>query len=140
MEPCGVGEVFLIAGQSYAAGWNQELTRVEDPAGRAAADVQRLVETRQAAAKRWGFEPPWLSAKSTLNPTVERDPLQAGHIREAIDRLWHLPGFRPGPDTDILGGENRGGVQSLRHFSPLGQRRAGRLWFAAVWNELNRNP
>jgi len=37
MEPFGVGEVFLIAGQSYAAGWNDELTRVEDPAGRVAA-------------------------------------------------------------------------------------------------------
>jgi hypothetical protein len=37
IEPFGVGEVFLIAGQSYAAGWNDELTRVQDPAGRVAA-------------------------------------------------------------------------------------------------------
>jgi hypothetical protein len=229
-----VGEVFLIAGQSYAAGWNDELTRVEDPAGRvvaydprlkswriahdpqpcdgrggtiwppmanallpivrvpiglvnvavgatasrqwmpkerlfenlatagsdlgrfravlwqqgesdviekinAATYVDRLITIRQAAAKRWGFEPPWLLAKSTLHPTVYSDPVHEGQIREAIERLWRLPGFRPGPDTDILGGENRGGRESLRHFSPIGQRRAGLLWFAAVWNELNRS-
>ncbi len=100
--------------------------------------VKRLIAIRRAAAKRWGFEPPWLLAKSTLHPTVYRDPIHEGQIREAIERLWRLPGFRPGPDTDILGGENRGGTQSMRHFSPLGQRRAGLLWFAAVWNELNR--
>jgi hypothetical protein len=233
VEPFGVGEVFLIAGQSYAAGWNDELTRVDDPAGRVAAYnpkqkswqiahdpqpadgrggtiwppmanalvpmvrvpiglvnvavgatasrqwlpgqplfenlatagsevgrfravlwqqgesdviektdaatyVTRLVAIRQAAATRWGFDPPWLLAKSTLHPTVYSDPLHEGQIREAIDRLWRLPGFRPGPDTDVLGGENRGGAQSMRHFSPIGQRRAGLLWFAAVWNELNQ--
>jgi hypothetical protein len=232
-EPFGVGEVFLIAGQSYAAGWNDEHTRIEDPAGRvvaydpklkswrvahdpqpgdgrggtiwppmanallpmvrapiglvnvavgatasrqwlpgeplfenlarAGSDVGRfravlwqqgesdviekvdtatyvknLVAIRQAAAERWGFEPPWLLAKSTLHPTVYRDPVHEGEIREAIERLWRMPGFRPGPDTDILGGENRGGMQSMRHFSPIGQRRAGLLWFATVWNDLNR--
>ncbi|NUQ65821.1 MAG: hypothetical protein HUU20_25445 [Pirellulales bacterium] len=233
VEPFGVGEVFVIAGQSYAAGCNDESIRVDDPAGRvvaydaiqeswraahdpqpnvgsggtiwphmgnsllplvrvpiglvnvavggtssrqwmpgeplfenlvaAGAEVRRfravlwqqgesdviektgidtyvrnLVTIREAATKKWGFEPPWLLAKSTLHPTVYNDPVHEGQIREAIDRLWRLPGFRPGPDTDILGGENRGEMQSRRHFSPIGQRRAGLLWFAAVWNELNR--
>lgn len=233
MEPFGVGEVFLVAGQSYAAGCNDELTRIEDPAGRVAAYdkarnawqvahdpqpgagsggtiwphmanplmpaarvpigfvnvavgatssrqwlpggplfenlaaagsargrfravlwqqgesdviertgsdayVKNLIAIQDAAAKRWGFEPPWLLAKSTLHPTVYNDPVQEGQVREAIDRLCRLPGFRPGPDTDVLGGENRGGMQSLRHFSPVGQRRAGLLWFAAVWAELTR--
>ncbi|NBU75754.1 MAG: hypothetical protein EBS30_11115, partial [Planctomycetes bacterium] len=31
VNPIGVGEVFLISGQSYAAGANDELQRVEDP-------------------------------------------------------------------------------------------------------------
>ncbi len=37
VEPMGVGEVFVIAGQSYAVGANDELTKVLDPQGRVAA-------------------------------------------------------------------------------------------------------
>jgi len=233
VEPIGVGEVFVIAGQSYAAGCNDKLTRIDDPAGRVVAfdiirrswsvahdpqpnvgswgtiwpsmcnvllpmvrvpiglvnvavngsssrqwlpgqayfntladagrlmgrfrsvlwqqgesDVvnkisaetytQNLISIRKSLAKEWGFEPPWLLAKSTLHPTIYNDPIHEGVIREAIDRLWRLPGFRPGPDTDILGGENRGGPNSQRHFSGIGQKRAGEIWFAAIWSELNR--
>jgi len=234
VEPLGVGEVFVIAGQSYAVGANDELTKVDDPQGRVVAyDVaqkkwqiahdpqpnagdggtiwpacgnlllplvqvpigfvnvaaggtstrqwlpgQKLYEQlaatgratgrfravlwqqgesdviehrstdyyvenmqriRATLANEWGFEPPWLLAKSTLHPTVYNDPEGEGRIRAAIDRLWTMPGFRPGPDTDILDGENRGGLGTRRHFSGIGQRRAGLLWFAAIWQELNRD-
>jgi hypothetical protein len=64
--------------------------------------------------------------------------VEEGAIRAAIDQLWKLPGFHPGPDTDILGRENRGGPTTRRHFSGIGQRRAGLMWFSTVWNELNR--
>ena len=233
VEPFGVGEVFVIAGQSYAAGANDALLRVDDPEGRVAAFdakgktwrvahdpqpgvgdggtiwpafgntllpmvrvpiglvnvasggtssrqwlpdtplyknldgagksvgrfravlwqqgesdviekvstdtyVANLKEVRSRLASEWGFEPPWLLAKSTLHPTVYNDPTHEGMIRTAIDRLWTVPGFRPGPDTDILGGENRGGPQSRRHFSAIGQQRAGVLWFATVWPEVYR--
>ena len=37
VEPVGVGEVFVIAGQSYAVGANDELTKVLDPQGRVVA-------------------------------------------------------------------------------------------------------
>ncbi len=50
--------------------------------------VQNLIAIRQAAAKRWGLDPPWLLAKSTLHPTVYNDPVHEGQIREAIDRMW----------------------------------------------------
>ena len=92
----------------------------------------------RACPEERGFEPPWLLAKSTLHPTVYKEPAQERAIREAIDRLCRQNGFRRGPDTDILGGENRGGMNTLRHFSPIGQRRAAALWFAAIWQELNR--
>lgn len=237
VEPVGVGEVFLIAGQSYATNTNEERLRVADPQGRVVAydvsggvwrvahdpqptpdgsdggsiwpefgnlllpaagvpvgfvnvavggtssrqwlpnaelharliaagqQVERFravlwqqgesdviagtpLETyvenvqaiRRAAAEAWGFDPPWLLAKSTLHPTVYVDPNGEGCIRAAIDRLTTLPGFRAGPDTDILGGPHRGGPQSRRHFSGPGQRAAALLWFAAVWHELNRPP
>jgi hypothetical protein len=100
--------------------------------------VERLVKIRTALAEEWGFEPPWLLAKSTLHPTVYDRPEEEGHIRTAIDKLWALHGFRPGPDTDILGGENRGGVGTRRHFSAIGQQRAGWMWAAQVWGEINR--
>lgn len=233
VEPFGVGEVFVVAGQSYAVGANDELLRVEDPQERVVAyDVQQknwvvahdpqpnagtggtiwpamgsdllplvrvpigfvnvavggtasrqwlpgeklynnlatagstigrfrfvlwqqgesdviervttetyvkhLTTIRAELAKQWGFEPLWLPAKSTLHPTVYKRPVEEGAIRAAIDQLWKMPGFHPGPDTDILGRENRGGPTTRRHFSGIGQRRAGLMWFSTVWSELNR--
>ena len=233
IEPIGVGEVLVIAGQSYADGANDELLKVEDPHGRVVAydrvknawrvahdpqpnivnggtiwpplgnlllplarvpigfvnvavggtasrqwlpgeqlfqnlasagtaisrfrcvlwqqgesDVIENVATekyvshitaiREALAKVWQFSPPWLLAKSTLHPTVYNNPNGEGQIRAAIDQLTKLPGFRVGPDTDILGGENRGGIGSRRHFTGLGQRRRALLWFTAVWQEMLR--
>ena len=102
--------------------------------------VQNLQTIRQAAVEAWNHEAPWLLAKSTLHPTVYNDPAGEGQIRDAIDELCRSPGFRPGPDTDILDGGNRGGAKSRRHFTGIGQRRAALLWFAAVWQELNATP
>lgn len=232
VKPVGIGEVFVIAGQSYAAGANDEHLRVDEPVQVARYDpvkkiwepahdpqpnvdtggtiwpafanalqpivqvpvglvnvasggtasrqwmpgstlyenleragttlgrfravlwqqgesdvienidtqtyVKRLVLIRTSLAKTWGLEPPWLLAKSTMHPTVYNEPAKEHQIRAAIDALWERPGFRPGPDTDLLAGENRGGIGSRRHFTGIGQRRAGMMWFAAVWNEMQR--
>ena len=230
VEPVGVGEIFLIAGQSYADNCNDEQLRVGDPHGRVVAYdsaagswriahdpqptpspyrdggiwpvvgdallaavrapigfvnvavggtassawlpgqknylnlvragkavgsfryvlwqqgesdvienvptetyIRNLIAIREASAKDWGFEPRWLLAKSTLHPTVYNNPSGEQSIREAIDRLWTMEGFAPGPDTDMLGGDNRGDAGSKRHFSPQGQRAAGRMWAACIW-------
>ena len=233
VDPIGVGEVFLVSGQSYAAGANDELQRIDDPlertvlldfvtkswrtahdpfphvdtggtiwpafanaiqpllrvpvglvnvavggtasrqwmpgealyqrfldGGRAAGRfrfvlwqqgesdvieniptgtyVERLGIIRAGLTKEWGFTPRWLLAKSTLHPTVYNKPVEEGRIRDAIEQLWKQPGFGRGPDTDILAGENRGGPQSRRHFSAIGQRRAGLMWFASVWAALHQ--
>ncbi len=100
--------------------------------------VNNVRQIREAAAKAWKFEPIWLLARSTLHPTVYNDPAGESRIRRGIDELCRLPGFRLGPDTDALAGENRGGPTSRRHFSAIGQRRAAELWFASIWNELQR--
>ena len=233
VEPIGVGEVFVVAGQSYATNCNDERFNVAEPHGRvvafdsakgtwgiandpqpapdgsdggsiwpplgdalakelrvpigfanvavgATASLQwmpdgqlhpRLVKTgqtlgrfravlwqqgesdviakttaekyvanlktiRESAAKAWGFEPPWLLAKSTHHPTVYNDPVGEGRIRGAIDELVKLPGFRAGPDTDTLTGENRGDAKSRRHFSGIGQRRAAEMWLVVLEREL----
>ena len=231
-EPLGVGEVFVIAGQSYAAGANDELLKVDDPQGRVVAfntiksswatahdpqpnlgdggtiwppvgnhllplvrvpigfvnvavggtssrqwlpgealyknlaeagkttgsfravlwqqgesDViektstekyaENLTAIREGLAKEWGFDPPWLLAKSTLHPTVYNDPAGEGRIRDAIDLLCEKPHFLQGPDTDILAGENRGALGTRRHFTGVGQRRAGLMWMVSLWEHLN---
>jgi lysophospholipase L1-like esterase len=237
VEPVGVGEVFLVAGQSYATNCNDERLKVTDPQSRVVAydsakdswsvanDPQpapdgsdggsiwpplgdallnefrvpigfanvavgatssaqwmpegalyaRMVKTgqalgrfrgvlwqqgesdviaktstetyvanlkaiRQSAAKSWAFEPPWYLAKSTLHPTVYTDPDGEARIRLAIDELIKLPGFRAGPDTDKLAGDNRGDAKSRRHFSAIGQRRAADMWFAVLKERLRTPP
>lgn len=103
-----------------------------------AAYVQNVAAIRQSAVEAWGFQPPWLLAKSTLHPTVYNDSAGESRIRTAIDQLWQVPGFLPGPDTDLLDGPNRGDAQSRRHFSGIGQRNAAALWFAAVLPVVNQ--
>ena len=237
VEPIGVGEVFLVAGQSYATNTNDERLRIEDERLRVAAyDVMsdrwqtahdpqpapdktdggsiwpplgdllaaeysvpigfmnvavggtsseqwqpagelfpRLVQAgkstgrfravlwqqgesdvingtsreqyvhniqtiRTAAVRAWGFEPVWLCAKSTHHPTVYDKPEDEQRIRDAIDDLSAMPGFGAGPDTDLLRGENRGGLGSRRHFSGLGQRRAAAMWGELLTSRLDRVP
>lgn len=235
VEPFGVGEVFVVAGQSYAAGANDELLRVTEPQQRVTAFdwkskkwqvahdpqphvgdggtiwpalgdilvpmlrvpvgfvnvavggtstkqwlpegelhkqmvaagnsvetfravlwqqgesdviektsaetyIKNMNKIREAAARAWQFEPTptWLLAKSTLHPTVYNKPEDEAQIRSAIQQLWSRPHFAPGPDTDLLAGENRGDANSKRHFTGIGQRRAAMLWFVAIWNELGK--
>lgn len=237
VEPIGVGEVFLVAGQSYATNCNDERFKVSDPDGRVAAfdtakgnwslanDPQptpdgsdggsiwpplgdalakqlqvpigfanvavggtssqqwmpegelhpRLIQAgqalrnfravlwqqgesdviakttteqyvanvtaiRQAAAREWESNPPWLLAKSTHHPTVYNDPAGEGRIRSGVDELIKQPGFLAGPDTDTLQGDNRGDAKSRRHFSALGQRRAAEMWLAAITRQVLTPP
>ena len=102
--------------------------------------VENLVTIRSAAAKTWGFEPPWLLAKSTHHPTVYNDVEGEGRIRAGIDELMKRPGFRPGPDTDTLKGDNRGDAKSRRHFSGIGQRRAAEMWLSAIRQQVLPDP
>jgi lysophospholipase L1-like esterase len=104
------------------------------------AYVAALRGIRWAAVRSWGFEPPWLCAKSTHHPTVYDDPPGEERIRAAIDRLVALPGFGAGPDTDTLRGEARGGPASRRHFTGAGQRAAARLWAGLLTERLQRPP
>ncbi len=94
--------------------------------------VSNIRTIRDTAFTNWGYEVPWLLAKSTYHPTVYNDPEGEGRIRSAIDALTKLPGYRAGPDTDTLQGENRGDAQSRRHFTGIGQRRAAEMWQASI--------
>ncbi len=98
----------------------------------------RMIRIRDTAASAWGKSPDWLLAKSTLHPTVYNEPLHEHRIRVAIDELIASRRFVAGPDTDILGDENRGGIGTRRHFSATGQRHAALMWFATLWNYVNR--
>ncbi len=110
-----------------------------DVIGKVSTDdyVKNVTTIRDAAAASWGFHPVWFTAKSTLHPTVYNEPAGEGRIREGIRRLCLQPGFLPGPDTDVLGHENRGDPKTRRHFTGIGQRNAAAMWFASVMPFLN---
>ena len=97
------------------------------------ANINRI---RDKAATTWGQSPPWLLAKSTHHPTVYNDPEGEGRIRAGIDELIKQPAFLAGPDTDSLTGDNRGDINSRRHFTGIGQRRAADMWLASIRQEL----
>lgn len=86
----------------------------------------RLIE--KAASDAWKFQPHWLLAKSTHHPTVYDNPTGENAIRSAVDSLATSTPFMLGPDTDTLRGENRGGINTRRHFSAIGQQNAAKLW------------
>jgi hypothetical protein len=102
--------------------------------------VSRLQQIQAAAVASWQFTPPWFCALSTHHPTVYHRPDAENRIRDALLQVSRLPGFAPGPDTDTLQGENRGGPQSRRHFSPIGQRNAARLWADTLLQHLQSPP
>jgi hypothetical protein len=125
------------AGQVRAVLWQQGESDVLEQTP-TAVYVDRLKTIRRAFAEEFQSDAPWLPAKSTHHPTVYDDAVLEGRIRDAIDTLWREPGFAPGPDTDLLAGPHRGPLGSQRHFTGLGQRAAAVLWFAAIWNMLQR--
>lgn len=102
--------------------------------------VENVRAIRAAASRKWVNAPTWLLAKSTLHPTVYTDPDGEGRIRQGIDELAKLPGFKMGPDTDTLAGENRGDAKSRRHFSAIGQKRAAAMWFDVIKAHLAEPP
>lgn len=132
-------EVGKAVGSFRAVLWQQGESDVIAKTS-AEAYVANLRAVRRAAATAWGRQPPWLLAKSTLHPTVYTDPVGEGRVRKAIDDLAGRPGFRPGPDTDTLTGAHRGGPESRRHFSALGQAKAAELWADVLTKHLTAPP
>jgi hypothetical protein len=128
----------LAAGQAMgtfrAVLWQQGESDVMENTS-TATYVSNLTTIRSSLASSWGFEPVWLPAKSTRH-TIYVFPVREQAIRDAISQLWITPGFGQGPDTDLLGGENRGGEGTRWHFTGIGQRNAGAMWFAVLWHEL----
>lgn len=125
------------AGNFRAVLWQQGESDVLEKTD-VATYINNMNRIREVSGRAWQFEPTWLLAKSTLHPTVYNDPSGEGQIRQAIHQLWKRPHFGPGPDTDLLSGENRGDAKSRRHFTGVGQRRAALMWYVAVWNEIER--
>jgi hypothetical protein len=99
---------------------------------------ERILTIKNSLEKEWGFTRPWVLAKSTYNRVTIYDPEHEGWIRQAIDELWYTSGFLRGPDTDILGeiGIYRASKEASGHFTLIGQRMAGMMWFSALWNHL----
>lgn len=102
--------------------------------------ISRIQCIRDTLVERTRLKRPWLLAKSTYHPTVYKRPEQEKRIRDAIGMLSTVPGFLPGPDTDILGGIYRAAKRAKGgsgHFSEAGQKLAGLMWFSSIWHYIN---
>lgn len=94
----------------------------------------RLLEVIRASTERAGWEFPWFVAQvSYLNPSK---PTTAS-TRDAQARLWAEGAALEGPDTDLLGGQNRDqGGQGI-HFSAQGLKAHGEAWAQKVGTWLD---
>jgi len=101
--------------------------------------VQNLIQIRDSVFGAEKPKPRWWIAKSTLHPTVYVDPNHEHAIRRGYDILVREHQFEAGPDTDRLGGVNRGGPESRRHFSEIGQINAAKLWAMTLYHDLTPN-
>ena len=128
-----------LAGHFRAVLWQQGESDVIEGTS-AEQYIANIKSIQRAAARAWGFEPVWLLAKSTHHPTVYHKPAEEQRIRGAIEQLSAMQGFGAGPDTDTLQGENRGNAKSRRHFSPIGQRRAAKLWADVLLARIQTPP
>ena len=123
---------FRVLGRIRAVLWHQGET--DAFRGMPAAEYASRFRRLQSALGAESEEPPaWIVARASFLP---RTPAAAmAEIRSAQESLWRDGAALPGPSTDEL----RGGLRARddTHFSAVGLRLHGELWFAQVWAALH---
>lgn len=87
-----------------------------------------------------GTSIPIMLALSTMHPYVLVQPDIETDYRKALRGLFQEGVYLEGPDTDVLGGENRAPLHRNGHFSVKGQVRAGWMWGSAIYQAIKNNP
>jgi hypothetical protein len=127
-----VVDAVTLVGDYRALLWQQGESDVANETG-TEQYVALLRAFRAGIVEATGLDRPWLLAKSTHHPNAGHDEALELPIRAAVDQLWGEPGFRRGPDTDVLrGADHRAGWFRGSHFTALGQQKAGLMWAAEV--------
>jgi hypothetical protein len=95
--------------------------------------VEQITKVRTALVEQTGLDRPWLVARSTHHPAPENREEAEAAIHEAHAFVATLPGFRAGPNTDLLRGPDyRAGIYRGAHFTALGQETAASMWVAEL--------
>jgi len=112
--------------------WHQGESDAEMTSAEYFAQLANLIESSKRDA---GWELPWSVAKvsyrSPTEPAFE-------HLRQAFDMVWQHRIALPGPDTDMLTGDNRDCNGQGVHFSPKGLQAHGVMWADSMSTWLGR--
>jgi len=118
-------------GGARAILWHQGESDAREGTG-TDAYVRDFNDLRQALAGDTGMDVPWVVARASFLPGLKPDAMAA--IRRAQEFLWREGLALEGPTTDDMQGSLR--ARDGIHFSSLGLRMHGELWYAAVWAAL----
>jgi hypothetical protein len=97
--------------------------------------VEKLSAVIAESKRLAGWEFPWIVAKVSYHNTEA--PVHES-MRIAHQRIWDLGIALEGPDTDVLGGDNRDEGGLGIHFSSKGLGNHGRMWADSVCAYLSK--
>jgi eukaryotic-like serine/threonine-protein kinase len=106
--------------------WHQGESDVEMPTDEYYAKLKTVI---QASRQKAGWYFPWFVAQASYH-SPDRPRFES--VRSAQGRLWKDQFALPGPDTDLLVGDNRDLKGAGIHFSPKGLSAHGQMWANCV--------
>lgn len=91
----------------------------------------KMIQLRNKFVQETGCDRPWVTAQASFVPAVFNTPAsQMAAVAAAQQDLWLEPGFKQGPNTDVLTGTQY--RFDTLHFSLQGLKTHGQLWAEKV--------
>jgi hypothetical protein len=113
--------------------WHQGESDHKLTADRYQSSLENLISESRTASDLKSM--PWLVATASLNGTEISESVREGQL----NTLNTANNIFPGPDTDVLNGENRDSLAHV-HFTKTGTELAATLWIKSIEDFLENQP